>query len=78
MIAVEACEHHADGGAVARRHKLDRILGQARGAQARDQRRMDRARRTEAFRAAAQDHGIAGLEAEHGRRPPSRSGGFRK
>ena len=52
--------------------------GKLGGAQALDQRRMDRARGAEALRAAAQDHGIAGLEAEHGRHPPSRSGGSRR
>ena len=66
MIAVEAGEHQADRRAVARRHQLDRILGQAGGAQPLDQRRMDRARGAEALRAAAQDHGVAGLEAQHG------------
>ncbi len=64
--AVETGEHQPDGRAVARRHQLNRIFRQARDAQAFDQRRMDRARGAEAFRAAAQDHGIAGLEAEHG------------
>ena len=64
-IAVEPGEHQADGGAVARRHQLYGVLGKIGGAQAFGQRRMDRSRGAEAFRAAAQDHGIAGLEAEH-------------
>ena len=62
--AVEPCEHHADRGAVARRHQRDRVLGQVRFAQALRERGMDRARRAMAVRAAAQDHGVAGLERE--------------
>ena len=60
--AVEALQHQADRGAVARRHQRDRVLGQAGVAQALGQRGMDGARRAVAVRAAAQDHGVAGLQ----------------
>ena len=60
--AVEAFEHHADGGAVARRHQRDRVLGQVGFAQALGERGMDGARRAVAVGAAAQDHGVAGLQ----------------
>ncbi len=62
--AVEAGEHHADRLAVARRHQRDRRGGQSGFDQAFDQRGMDRAAGAEALGAAAQDRGIAGLEAE--------------
>ena len=53
--AVEPRQHQPDRGAVAGRHQLDRGLGQAGGRQPLGQRRMDRAVRAEALRAAAQD-----------------------
>ena len=62
--AVEARQHLADGGAVGRRHELDRVLGQAGRLQALDQAGMDGARGIERIRAAAQDHGVAGLQAQ--------------
>ena len=64
--AVEPGEHHPDRGAVARRHQLDRGFGQRGRAQALGQRGVDRAIAAMALRAAAQDRGIAGLEAERG------------
>ena len=60
--AVEALQHHADRGAVAGRHQRDRGLRQVGLAQALGQRGVDRARRAIAVGAAAQDHGVAGLE----------------
>ena len=58
----------AHGGAVARRHELDRVGRQAAAAMARAQARDDRARGVEALRAAAQDRGIAGAQAQRRRR----------
>ena len=62
MRAVEALQHHADRGAVAGRHQRDRSLRQVGFAQALGERGVDRARRAVAVGAAAQDHGVAGLE----------------
>ena len=53
-------------------------LGQTRGAQALAQRIGDDARGEEALGAAAQDHGVARLEAKRRRRRPSRSAGSRR
>ena len=64
--AVEAGEHHADRGAVARRHELDRVRRQAGFAQPGDDRVVDGAVGALALGAAAQDRGVAGLEAERG------------
>ena len=63
-IAVEAVQHLADGGAVGGRHQLDGIFRQAGRLQPFDQAGMDGGGRIERIRAAAQDHRIAGLEAE--------------
>ncbi len=62
--AVEAGEHLAHRRAVAGRHQLDGALGEAGLREAGGERGVDRARRPQAVRAAAQDRGIAGLEAE--------------
>ena len=62
--AVQARQHGADGGAVGGRHKLDRIFRQAGLAQAALQAGMDRPRRLRRIGTAAQDDGIAGLEAQ--------------
>ena len=63
--AVEAAQHLADGGAVGGRHQLDRVLRQARvAAGPSTQARWMAATECEAVGAAAQDHGVAGLEAE--------------
>ena len=64
MAAVEAGEHVADGGAVGRRHELDRGLGQSGALQAGDEGGMDGERRVEAFRAGAQDRRVAGLDGQ--------------
>ena len=63
-VAVEAGEHGAHGGAVARRHQADRRLGQAGGAQARHQAPVDQRGGAEALRTAAEHGGIAALEAQ--------------
>ncbi len=57
-------QHLADGGAVGGRHQLDGVFRQAGGLQPLDQAGMDGGGRIERIRAAAQDHRIAGLEAE--------------
>ena len=63
--AVEAGQHRADRGAVAGRHELDRRRPAGRRlGQALDQAAVDRAGRAERVGAAAQDRGVAGLEAE--------------
>ena len=62
--AVEAGEHLAHRRTVAGRHQLDGAVGEAGLREAGDERGVDRARRPQAVRAAAQDRGIAGLEAE--------------
>ena len=64
--AVEARKHHADRGAVAGRHQLRRMPPAGRPPPALDQRGVDGAVRAKALRAAAQDRGIAGFEAERG------------
>ena len=64
--AVEAGEHHPDRGAVARRHQLDRVRRQAGLREPVDDRVVDGAVGALALGAAAQDRGIAGLEAERG------------
>ena len=56
--------HGAHRRPVAGRHQLDRGLGQAGGLQPRHHAGMDRRRRMVAFAAAAQDHRIAGLQAQ--------------
>ena len=76
--AVEAGEHGADRGAVARRHELDRRLGQAGLGQAGAQRLGDGAAAAEALGAAAQDRRIAGLEAERARVGASHWAGSRR
>jgi len=57
-------EDQPDRRTVARRHQLDRILGQPAAAQPRSQSSGQRARRVKALRAAAQDRGIAGFECQ--------------
>ena len=59
-----AREHVAHRGAVGRRHDLDRGLGQAGGAQSGDQACVNGAARVRAFRAAAQNHRVAGFQAQ--------------
>ena len=63
-IAGKALQHLADGGAVGGRHQLDRIFRQSRFDEPFDEAGMDGRRGIERIRAAAQDHRIAGLEAE--------------
>ena len=63
-IAAEAGQHLADRRAVANGHQLDRILGQSGGAKALHHCGMDRTRRAVRIRAAAQDRGVAGLQAQ--------------
>ena len=60
-------EQDADGGAIAGRHHLDRLGGKPGAAQPGLQAGDDRVRRARALRPAAQDRGIAGLEAEAAR-----------
>ena len=60
----KALQHFADGSAIGGRHKLDGFLRKFRGSQALDEACMDGARRIQRIRAAAQDDGVAGLEAE--------------
>jgi hypothetical protein len=62
--AVEAGKHHAYGLSLARRHQRNRCRRQASFYEACGQRRMDRPRRAEAFGTAAQDDGIARLQAQ--------------
>ena len=57
-------QHHAHRGAIGGRHHLHRVDRQARGCQSLVQAGDDRGRRMQAFLAAAQDGGIAGLEAQ--------------
>ena len=57
-------QHLADGGAVGGRHQLDGVFRQVGGLQPLDQAGMDGGGGIERIRAAAQDHRIAGLEAE--------------
>ncbi len=63
-IAVEPGQHLAHRGTVAGGDDLDRLGRQAGFAQAFDEAAMDRGRGAEGIRAATQDGGIAGLEAE--------------
>ena len=63
-IAVEALQHHADRAAVAGRNQRDRGLRQIGFAQPFGQSGMDGARRAMAVGAAAQDHGVAGLQGQ--------------
>ena len=63
--ATQSSEHQPDRGAVARRHQRDRGFRQARLAQALHQGFVDRAAGAETVGAAAQDHGVAGLQAQH-------------
>ncbi len=65
--AIEPREHHADGGALPCRHQRDGGSRQFGFGEAFDQSGMNGAGGAEAFRAAAQDHGIAGLQAERAR-----------
>ena len=62
--AVKPREHLADGLARGEGHARDRRFGQAGRFEAGDETGVDRRRRAEAVRAAAQDRGVAGLEAE--------------
>ena len=62
--AVEAAQHGADSGAVGGRHELDRVLRQAGRAKARCEAGMNGGGAAMRVRAAAQDDGVAGLEAE--------------
>ncbi len=57
-------QHRRDRRPVAGRDELDRRLGQARLAQAGDEAVVDRGRGVKALRPAAQDHRVAGLQAE--------------
>ena len=63
--AVEPAEQQPDRGAVAGRHQRDRGFGQVGFAQALHQALMDRAAGAETVGAAAQDHGVAGFQAQH-------------
>ena len=63
-VAVEAAEHGSDGGTIAHWHERNRRLGQAGAAQPIDEAGVDQARGMEALGAAAEDRGVAGLEAE--------------
>ena len=62
--AVEAFEHLADGRAIRRADQLDGSFRQTGLLQARFQRRVNRHRRTQRFRSAAQDHRVAGFQAQ--------------
>ena len=62
--AIEPGEHRAHGGAFPCRHQRDRGGRQSGIEQTFDQRGMHRARRAETFGTAAQDRGVAGLEAK--------------
>ena len=59
-------QHRRDIGAVGVRRDLHAGFRQARGAQPRHERRIDRRGAAHAFRSAAQDHGIARLQADAG------------
>ena len=62
--AVQAGQHHAHGFAVARRHERDGGRRQPGFEETFDQRGMDGAAGAKTLRAAAQDRGIAGLQAQ--------------
>ena len=62
--ATQAGQHGADRGAVAGGHQLDGVGGQAGLLEAAHQGAMDGGGRAQAFGAAAQDGGVAGLEAQ--------------
>ena len=66
-IAIEPCQHLADGGAVAGRHELDGGLRQGGGAQAFGHRRKNSAAGAQTIRAAAQDRRVPGFQAKHAR-----------
>ncbi len=57
-------QHQADGRAIARRHELHGLARQSGGIERALQRRDNRPGRVEAFRAAAQDHRVAGPQAQ--------------
>jgi hypothetical protein len=61
---IETLQHFADSGAVGHRHDLDRIGRQVCRFKPFDQRLVNGRRRMRRIRAAAQDDGIARLEAE--------------
>ena len=63
--AVQSAQQEPDRRTVARRHQRDRGFRQSRLAQSLRQALMDRAARAKTVRAAAQDHGVAGLQAKH-------------
>ena len=63
--AVQPAQQQADRRAVAGRHQGDRGLGQTGFAQSLHQTFVDRAAGPETVRAAAQDHGVAGFQAQH-------------
>ena len=63
--AVQSGQQQADRGAVARRHQRDRGFRQTGLAQALHQAVMDGAAGAETVGAAAQDHGVAGFQAQH-------------
>ena len=63
-IAVEARQHRADGGAIRVGDERDRRFGQASRRQPRDEAGVDGGRGAQAFGAAAQDRGVAGLETQ--------------
>ena len=60
-------EHVSDGSTIRRRHDLNGGLRQARRAQSGYEALVDGAARTLAFRSAAQDHRVAGLQAQRAR-----------
>ena len=64
ILPSRPAEHQPDRGAVAGRHQLDRGLRQPGVAQAVAERGLDGAARAQTVRAAAQDRGIAGFQAE--------------
>jgi hypothetical protein len=61
---LEPAEHRSDCGAVGGRHELDRMFGQAGDVEARRQASVDRGGAPMRVRAAAQDDGVPGLQAE--------------
>ena len=63
-VSVQARKHGAHGGAVVGRHERDDVARKAGALQSRDKAAMDRPRGAQAIRAAAQDRGVAGLEAQ--------------
>src|SRR5258705_13174111 len=65
--AIEALEHLADRLAVCRRHELRRCRRKARSAKPLHEAGMDDLARMPAFRSAAQDARVAGLETQRGR-----------